>query len=811
MLRFSELAGVTPGKELACHRDRFINVLALDSRKAALSDEVLFFAIKGERHDGHDHIADLYHKGVRQFVAEEILPVFAELHEANIYLVPSSVKALQDVARYHRNKFSIPVLGITGSNGKTIIKEWLFQLLSKTQVVVKNPGSYNSQVGVPLSVWQIQSHHTFGIFEAGISRPEEMEKLREVIQPSFGLFTNIGPAHSEGFPTMESKVSEKLKLFRDVKWLVYCSDHAEVAHAIQEAGIPAISWGKSDSADIMVSRVGLDYQIRSGQTQFMVRLPFDDKASVENCLHVVTIMLKLGYSPSVIQEGISGLKAIPMRLELKEGINQCYIIDDTYNNDLAGIQISLQFLIHQKQRKEKAVILSDVLESGLAAPTLARQIAALIKQEGISTFIGVGPVLRSYSELFPSGSRFYLDTEDFLTHHDLSRFHDQVILIKGARAFQFERIVNRLQRKVHGTVMEIDLGALVHNFNLIKARLASRTKVMVMVKAFAYGSGSNEIANLLQYHQADYLGVAYADEGIELRKSNISLPIMVMNPSAASFEQMFSYRLEPEIYSLKILHDLVRTLGSRECKIHVKIDTGMHRLGFEESMLDQLVELLKAHPNIHVASIFSHLAGADEVGHDDFSREQVQLFLRSAEKITTALGYHPLLHVLNSPGILRLPQYQLDMVRLGIGLYGVNPTGVNIDFRPVATLKTIISQIKHVSAGETIGYGRRGQVPTDLTVATIAIGYADGFSRAFSRGRGKVLVNGQLAPVIGNVCMDMAMIDITGINAAEGDEVVIFGRDLPIQNVAEWIETIPYEILTNTSERVKRVFTAESL
>jgi Alr-MurF fusion protein len=811
MLSFSALSTITSGKAVSIHKDRAITNLVIDSRKVAVSEEVLFFAIRGERHDGHRYLDELYAKGIRQFVVELVPSNLNDFKEANILVVENSIAALQKISSQHRQRFQIPVIGITGSNGKTIIKEWLFQLLSKSEVVVKNPGSYNSQVGVPLSVWQIQKHHTLGIFEAGISRPGEMENLQMIIRPTIGLFTNIGSAHSEGFKSLEEKIVEKLKLFEHVEWLVYCKDHKELDDVIKQHSIKSITWGTSSEADISIEKHDHVYSIQYLNNSFELSLPFEDIASVENCLHVISLMLSMGYGSDVIQRDIRTLKTIPMRLELKEGINQCYIIDDTYNNDLAGIQISLQFLFHQHQKKRKAVILSDVLESGLGGKQLSEKIAELIQQAKISHFIGVGPILCQNYQLFPSGSKFFLDTKGFLENFSSNRFENEVILIKGARVFQFEKIVSKLERKVHGTVMEIDLGALVLNLNLVKARLNKSTKVMVMVKAFAYGSGSNEIANLLQFHQVDYLGVAYPDEGVELRKNNITLPIMVMNSTAESFEQLLANQLEPEIYSFRILQSLIRFLGRRTCVIHLKVDTGMRRLGFEENDITELIKLLSQNPNIRVASIFSHLAGADDSSHDEFSNYQVQSFLRSADKLSQALGYKPLYHILNSPGILRLPQFQFDMVRLGIGLYGVNPTGMQIDFKPVATLKTLISQIKYVKAGETIGYGRRGKAEKDRRIATIAIGYADGFSRAFSRGKGKVLISGLLAPVIGNVCMDMTMVDITEISAEEGDEVIVFGRGLSIQTVAEWIDTIPYEILTNTSERVKRVFTAESL
>jgi Alr-MurF fusion protein len=810
MIRFSQLQDITGGQVLSFYADLPVASLAIDSRKAMSINDAVFFAIKGERHDGHQYIMDLYEQGVRQFIVEDS-PRFP-LPQSNILKVSSSVNALQRIASTHRRQFTIPVVGVTGSNGKTIIKEWLFQMLSKWEVIVKNPGSYNSQVGVPLSVWQMQKQHTLGIFEAGISKPGEMEKLRNIIQPTFGIFTNIGSAHDEGFSNTREKAEEKLKLFAEVKAIVFCYEHALIREVINESGIPSFSWGYSPDADLYVIRKSQFLYLCRSEEEFELKLPFEDKASVENCFHSIALMLYLGYSPDQIQSGVNTLKSVPMRLELKEGINQCQIIDDTYNNDLAGLEISLQFLAQQQQKRKKTVILSDILESGLREQDLISKLEDLVNKHNVNRFIGIGPVLSDHEDYFPEDSSFFSNTADFLNNFDTNTLQQEVILIKGARTFEFEKIVRRLQRKVHGTVMEIDLGALVHNFNYIKSTLEKNTKVMVMVKAFAYGSGSNEIANLLQYHQADYLGVAYADEGIELRKNNITLPIMVMNPSVESFEQCLQYHLEPEMYSPRMLNALAQYLHGKPCKIHIKIDTGMHRLGFDEKDLDELILVLKQNKNLTVASIFTHLAGADDEKHDSFSKEQVERFRVPADTIAAELGYRPLYHVLNSPGILRLPEYQFDMVRLGIGLYGIDPSARNSNtLKPVATLKTVISQIKQVRAGESIGYGRRGQAEKDTVVATIALGYADGFSRAFSRGVGQVVINGRKAKVIGNVCMDMTMVDITGIPAHEGDEVIVFGKELPIQEVAESIHTIPYEILTSTSERVKRVFVAESI
>lgn len=812
MIYFSELSSLTEGKLLHLAEDRPVQSLITDSRKAITGGGSVFFAIAGLHHDGHQYIHSLYNAGIRQFVVERPLPLFDQFKHCNVFVAPSALQVLQDLAKHHRSRMSALVIAITGSNGKTIVKEWLYQLLSEDTSVIKNPGSYNSQLGVPLSVWQLQPHHKLGIFEAGISKPGEMEKLESIIRPNVGIFTNIGSAHNEGFASLKQKAQEKAKLFVNSDVVIYCRDHSLVHEVLSSSGKRLLSWGQDANADIVYKRSGTDFTVQFGPENFSIRIPFSDSASIENVFHCIATMLHLQYKPSVISKRVADLKAIAMRLELKEAINNCQLIDDTYNNDLAGLQISLQFLLNQQQKKKKTVVLSDILQSGLNDVELCGNISTLLKENQVSKFIGIGEKLKSQSKRFPPMSIFYNTTEDFLKNLKTDDFRDEMILVKGARVFQFERIVNVLQKKVHGTIMEINLGAVVHNLNYFKSLLKSPTKVMVMVKAFAYGSGSTEIANVLQYHRVDYLGVAYADEGIELRKNNISLPIMVMNPSEESFEALLSHQLEPEMYNFRILNSFIQFLGGRNATIHLKLDTGMHRLGFEQKDIEPLISLLQQHANIRVGSIFSHLAGADEAEHDVFSREQGSKFRMMADLISEKIGYRPIYHILNSPGILRLPELQFDMVRLGIGLYGVDPTeGKSSPLKVVATLKTVISQIKHIPKGDTVGYGRRGKAPHDLQIGTIAIGYADGFSRAFSRGVGEVLVNGHRAPVIGNVCMDMTMIDITGIQAQEGDEVIVFGERLSIHDVASKINTIPYEILTNTSERVKRVFVAESI
>lgn len=808
-MTFSELATTAKGQLLQMAHNRPVNALVTDSRKPVVDEGSVFFAIKGERHDGHRFIPELYRLGIRQFVVESAL-MPRDYPDANILQVSSSLGALQQWVIAWRKQWSIPVVGITGSNGKTTIKEWLYQLLSPDFQIAKSPGSYNSQLGVPLSVWGLNAHHQLGIFEAGVSKAGEMEKLREIMQPTLGIFTNLGSAHDGGFASREAKAEEKVLLFRDCECTVYCRDH-EAVHAVMERHrIPVLSWGSTSAADVRVEALDAErFHVTFRKKSFDLTLPFRDAALRENAFHVIAFLLLRGYEAATIQERINGLHAVPMRLELKQGVHRSLIIDDSYNNDLAGLTISLDFLRSQ-QKEKKTVILSDILQSGLPGEKLIAQVGALLKGEPIE-LIGIGSNILAHREKLGPG-QYFASTEAFLQNLDTSQFADRVVLIKGARPFRFERIVHQLQRKVHGTVMEVDLTAMVHNLNHFKSRLRPGTKTMAMVKAFAYGSGSEEVANLLQFHRVDYLGVAFADEGVELRKNNITLPIMVMNPTEESFAAMLQHHLEPEVYSIRVLRGLIQYLNGQECKIHLKLDTGMRRLGFEEEDLPEVETLLRTNTHLKVASLFTHLSGADEKAHDAFSHQQVKQFLAMSDRLEKFLGYKPLRHALNSSGILRFPEFQFDMVRLGIGLYGIDPTEEGgAGLAPAVTLKTIISQIKKLNAGDTVGYGRRGKVEKESMIATLALGYADGFSRRFSNGAGHVLIQGKLAPVTGNVCMDMTMVDVTGIPAREGDDAILFGPELPIQQVAKWIDTIPYEILTSTSERVKRVFYAESI
>jgi alanine racemase len=819
MISFQQLIQCTHGEVIQQGESLPINYLLTDSRKLIIPQYSLFFAIKGERHDGHRFIQELYNKGVRQFVVEYSHGLdLAAMAEASILNVKSSIWALQQAAAYHREQFHIPVLGITGSNGKTIVKEWLATLLGRQYNIIRSPKSYNSQIGVPLSVWQMNDTHTLGIFEAGISKPGEMARLAEVIKPTIGLFTNIGTAHDEGFGNTIQKVNEKLLLFTNSHTLIYCLDHQVIHNELayfRQSAQQTFTWSRREpNADVCLSHVGQEHgqsllYIRFGENDLQFQVPFVDDVSLENVMHCITAMLYFGLDVTEIQSRLRMLQPVSMRLELKEGINGCYLIDDTYNNDLAGLTMGLDFLNLQQQRATKTVILSDVLETGLPERELYEHIGHLLKTKGVHRLIGIGEVISRNKQYFSPVSEFFPDTADFLKQAIANKFSHQLVFIKGARPFEFERIVHKLLQKTHGTVLEINLEALSHNLNYYKSKLHNQTKIMVMVKAFAYGSGSAEIASLLQFHRVDYLAVAYADEGVVLRENGIHLPIMVMNPSPQTFDKLLSYRLEPELYSFSILHQFIQYLQDtgQQSPVHIKLDTGMHRLGFESQDMARLIEVLKTHKDITVASMFSHLAAADEEEYNYFSTQQMDKFKEMSRAIEQELGYSPIKHILNSAGIVRFPQYQLDMVRLGIGLYGVESTNQEQALlETVGTLKTTISQIKHVSAGDTVGYSRKGKVSRDSRIATIAIGYADGFDRRLSNGVGKVWINGKLAPLIGNVCMDMCMVDITDVPAEEGDEVIVFGKQHPISEMAGQMGTIPYEILTSVSERVKRVF-----
>ena len=824
--------------------------IVTDSRSLiAVPSESVFFAFKGKHADGHEFIQEMYEKGILNFVISNDLVKIktctpSENPALTVIKVKNTLAALQELAAFHRQQFndsSLEVIGITGSNGKTIVKEWLAHLLQSKFALVKSPKSYNSQLGVPLSVWQIKAHHKIGIFEAGISKPNEMSKLEKIIQPTIGIFTNCGTAHDEEFASRSEKIKEKLQLFKHCKVLIYCNDYAEIEQEIAifreetKANFKTLTWGKNPKADI----------------QILENLPFSDFASIENCMHCVTTLVYLGYDLKEIRQLIHQQfgqknKALPMRLELKKGINQCTLIDDTYTNDLQALSVALDFMNQQQQKnilQKKTVITSDILQSNnfatdesLASTKVEkeayRQIANLLKNNKIQKVIGIGSEISRHEDLFDITKAsedsilvekyFYPDTEAFIRDFLQGNIHfqNEQILVKGARKFQFDRITSHLQEKVHGTRLEINLDSLVHNLKFYRSFLKPTTKIMVMVKAFAYGSGSAEVASVLQYQNVDYLAVAYTDEGVHLRENGIRLPIMVMNPSEETFDKLLQYQLEPEIYSFRLLNQLVSYLKnivypSREqtnaaIKIHLKIDTGMRRLGFEATEIEEVSNVLLQNPMLKIATIFTHLAGADEHKHELFSLKQLQIFQTAAANLERKLEYTFTKHALNSAGIVRYVDFQMDMVRLGIGLYGVEANGIlQANLQNVTTLKTTISQIKNIKAGETVGYGRRWTAAQNGKIGTIAIGYADGYDRRFSNGLGKVFIKGKFAPIIGSVCMDMSMIDLTGIDAEEGDDVIVFGKEVSIRDLASAIGTIPYELFTSIGERVKRIFFTE--
>ena len=825
MLNITQVIEITQASPLQVSQPtQTIHHLLLDSRKLYHPTQSLFFAIDGEHHNGHDFVSELYQKGVRSFVIEQDGFPIGSFSQANFLFVNSTLQALQAIAASHRQQFHFPVIAITGSNGKTMVKEWLAKLLTKHYRVVKSPKSYNSQIGVPLSVWQMHSRHNLAIFEAGISQQGEMTALQKIIQPTLGIFTNLGPAHDEGFVDRAQKLREKWQLFQNCAQMIGCYEHlANSPDLLQDKRL--ITWGQSAQADVQIlakqtlsnpQMTRVTYSFR--QQTHALNIPFVDEASLENILHCLTVMLHFQIPAHEIQDQIGRLKPISMRMELKRGVRNTYLIDDSYNYDLAGLKIALDFMSTQDTQLQKVVMLSEMLQSGMSPALLYQSIADLLHSKQIDHLIAVGNQFVQHQAYFKNIKTTFVETtEQLLIHPHLNSLARAVILIKGARRFRFEQLVLQLQQKVHGTVLEIDLDALVHNLNYYRDRLQANTKIMVMVKAFAYGSGSAEVAHLLQFHRVDYLAVAYADEGVFLRKNGITLPIMVMNPGEDTFDKLLQYDLEPELYSFKILEAFIHFVTDRRqaSRIHLKIDTGMHRLGFGPEEVPALLTLLGQQTNtgmaplqfLEIASIFSHLAGADEAAHSSYSQQQIAHFEQAATQIEAAIGYSTIKHILNSPGIVRFPQAHFDMVRLGIGLYGVEANQLEQhQLKAISRLKTTISQVKYLQTGETIGYGRKGVAQQPTKTATIAIGYADGFSRSFSNGVGQVLVNGVRVPVIGNVCMDMSMIDVTQVEVAEGDEVIIFNEDLSIMDLAQSIQTIPYEILTNISERVKRVF-----
>jgi len=791
-----------------------IDTVSIDSRSLQNNEKTLFFALVGTNNDAHKYIRDLIGKGVRHFVVTHI-PDGLE-GKANFLVVNNTLEALQQFAAYYRSLFSFPIIGVTGSNGKTIVKEWLNFLLSPDYNIIRSPKSYNSQVGVPLSVIAINEQHNLGIFEAGISTVSEMDKLEKIIRPTIGILTNIGSAHDEGFENLDEKIKEKMLLFQHSEVVIYQKNNSVEQHILPNT--KAISWSFTDeTATVFIAKKEhthdhslIEYTCKGNVSA--LEIPFVDDASVENVISCLLVLLYLEYDAKTIQSRIELLFPIEMRLKVKKGINNCSLIDDSYSSDFQSLKIALDFLESQKQHQKKTVILSDIFQSGLSNEALYSKVAELIISNNINRVIGIGETISTLKTKLPN-ALFFKDSNEFLAQLEQLNFENETILIKGARSFQFEEIVAAFAEKTHETVLEINLNAISHNFNFFKSKLKPTTKMMAMVKAFGYGSGGFEIAKLLEHHKLDYLGVAFADEGISLKTAGIKLPIMVLNPENTSFPAIIQHQLEPEIYSLKGLNAFLKIAEQKKLKdfpIHIKMDTGMHRLGFELNTIDDLIVTLKGNQTVKVKSILSHLATSDDPQQKDFVLYQIGLFEKLSSKLMNELGISPIRHILNTSGISNFPEAQYDMVRLGIGLYGVsNDSEEQKYLENVGTLKSIISQIRTIQPGESVGYGRRFMAERESKIATIPIGYADGISRHWGNGVGFVTIKNIKAPVLGSVCMDMLMADVTDIDCKEGDSVVIFGESPTVTYMAEQLKTIPYEILTSISQRVKRVFYRE--
>ena len=799
-----------------------IAFLLTDSRSLCFPEETLFFALKTERHDGHHYIPELYRRGVRNFVVTEVPEDYATRYaEANFLQVVDTCKALQRLAECHRNEYHIPIVGITGSNGKTVVKEWLYQLLSVDRYVTRSPRSYNSQIGVPLSVWLMNEQTEVGIFEAGISLRGEMCALREIIQPTIAVLTNIGSAHQENFASREEKCREKLVLFREAETIVYDADDELVRRLVAEMahkGEALYSSTTDRQAPMFVTHISkgdtettLSYIYKQGKEERFT-IPFIDDASIANSITCAMVALRLGVTPAQLAQRMRLLEPVAMRMEVKQGRHGCTLINDSYNTDVNSLNIALDFMNRRPdhQGRRRTLILSDIFQSGETAENLYREVGSLVKKREVQKFIGIGPEISRNSDAIPVSEKFFFNTVDAFIRSEVFRnLRDEVILIKGARTFGFDQITDLLVQKVNETVLEVNLGAVVENLNYYRSLMKPDTKLVCMIKADAYGAGSVEIAKTLQDHRVDYLAVAVADEGATLRRNGITSNIMIMNPEMSAFKTLFDNDLEPEVYSFRLLDALIKAAekeGITDYPVHIKLDTGMHRLGFDPLKdMDELISRLKHQNAIIPRSVFSHFVGADSDGFDDFSAQQFELFDKGSKQLQAAFKHKILRHIDNSAGIEHFPERQLDMCRLGLGLYGIDSRNNEI-IHTVSTLKTTILQLRQVPAGDTVGYSRKGKIEHDSIIAAIPIGYADGLNRHLGNRRGYCLVNGKRAEYVGNICMDVAMIDVTGIDCSEGDSVEIFGEHLPVTVLSDMLDTIPYEVLTCISNRVKRVY-----
>lgn len=802
-----------------------VSQLLTDSRSLTYPAETLFFALTTQNDDGHRYVKHLYNKGVRNFVIEYSGNIDIQaMREANFLRVTSTLDAMQAIATYHRRRFDIPIIGITGSRGKTTVKEWLYQLLKEDYHIVRSPRSYNSQIGVPLSLWDIDDNTDLAIIEAGISKTGEMARLQAMIRPTIGVITNIGSEHNDGFASMQEKVEEKAKILTSCESIVYCADDELVATTIDPILYVAqdVAWSRSDdSKSLYVSNIvkrenrSMMECVHDGST-FVLDVPFTSDRDLENVSTCVSVMLYLGMSLSTVAERVKKLTPVGTRINVIEGVNECTIIADGYTSDYNSLSPALDFMLRRcNPQQHTTVILSDLMPEAFSEDELYIRVSELLRSKGITRLIGIGPDMCRYSKYFNSSrDLFFESTAQFLENMSQGDFDNETVLVKGSSMFEFFQIVEMLEVRRHQTVEEIDLNALAHNFKFLKSKLNFNTKTVAMVKASGYGTGSYEIAKTLQDCGATYLAVAVQDEGVDLRKAGITLPIIVLNPSTVNYKAMFDRYLEPEVYSIEEARQLIkegRKYGAKNFPVHIKIDSGMHRLGFTLEQLPQLVELLLSQDVIMPVSVFSHLCVADEPEQDDFTREQVEYFDICATQLQASFSHNILRHILNTTGIVRFPEYQMDMVRMGVGLYGIKTVddGSEDGLLPVAELRAIVISIKQWEAGTRVGYGRRGLLEHDARIATVSVGYADGMDRHFGNGAIKVWVNGTMCPTVGNICMDACMIDVTNATCEVGDKVEIFGNHTPIEQLSDVRGTIPYEILTSISPRVKRVYFRE--
>ncbi len=820
-----QIANIVEAEYIGAVGGRTVTRLLTDSRSLSFPEETLFFAIKTTHGNGHRYIEELYRRGVRAFVVSEQDNI-EKCPEANFIVVRNTMQALQLLAAHHRKQYNIPVVGITGSDGKTMVKEWLYQLTAGRYTVTRSPRSYNSQIGVPLSVWLLNEDSTLGIFEAGISQVQEMSSLYKIIHPTIGILTNISAAHQENFSTLQEKCDEKLSLFKDCDVIIYNGDDPLLSNGVSRALLSSreIAWSRKDSGrPLFISSIEKDDTGTTINYRYLTfgnsyRIPFLDDASIEDSINCLAASLYLMVPPEVIAERMARLEPVAMRLEVKEGKRGCMIINDSYNSDTASLDIALDFMERRCKTRpdlKKTLVLGDIKQTGMTVRSLYRTVRFFMEKRGVQKFIGIGKDICSESSRFlKSGMEcyFFKDTDSFIASPLFNDLHDEAVLIKGSRDLHFEDISEALEMKVHQTILEVNLSALRDNLNHYRSKLNPDTKIVCMVKASAYGAGALEVGRTLQECNVDYLAVAVADEGAELRKEGITTGIIVMNPEPSSHRMLFGNKLEPEVYSMEMLQSLLRTAcreGITDYPIHIKIDTGMHRLGFLPEEIPNLIKVLKHQNAFTPRSVFSHFVGSDSTLFDNFSKVQVECFEQAANELQSAFSHRILRHICNSAGAERFTDVQYEMVRLGIGLYGVSPIGNDSALHSISSLKTIILQIHDVPANETVGYSRRGMLTRPSRIAALPIGYADGLNRKLGNGRGYCIINGKEAPYVGNICMDVCMVDVTEVDCKEGDEVEIFGTHLPVTRLAEWIDTIPYEILTSVSTRIKRIYYSE--